>query len=147
MVNASTCSRMAGGLSVALGLGFGPLAVYGAMFFAEHGTVWYFAGFPTYGDGPFESIGIPTSGIPTSAPLIAGFAAVCAAEVALGTRMWAGRRSSHTLSFALLPFEAAYWIGFALPFGVALGAIRSAAAAAALRRGRRPGLRDLVDQL
>ena len=142
MVNASTCSRMAGGLSVALGLGFGPLAVYGARFFAEHGTVWYFAGFPTYGDGPFESIGIPTS-----APLIAGFAAVCAAEVALGTRMLAGRRSSLTLSFALLPFEVAYWIGFALPFGVALGAIRTAAAAAALRRGRRPGLRDLVDQL
>ena len=142
MVSASTYTRVAGGLSVALGLGFGPLAVYGATFFAEHGTVWYFAGFPTYGDGPFESIGIPTS-----APLIAGFAAVCAAEVALGTRMLAGRRSSLTLSFALLPFEAAYWIGFALPFGVVLGAIRTAAAAAALRRGRRPGLRDLVDQL
>ena len=59
MVNASTYTRVAGGLSVALGLGFGPLAVYGARFFAEHGTVWYFAGFPTYGDGPFESIGIP----------------------------------------------------------------------------------------
>ena len=142
MVNASTCSRMAGGLSVALGLGFGPLAVYGARFFAEHGTVWYFAGFPTYGDGPFESIGIPTS-----VPLIAGFAAVCAAEVALGARMWAGRRSSLKLSFALLPFEAVYWIGFALPFGVVLGAVRTAAVTAALRRGRRRGLRDLVDQL
>ena len=142
MVSASTYTRVAGGLSVALGLGFGPLAVYGAIFFAEHGTVWYFAGFPTYGDGPFESIGIPTS-----VPLISGFAAVCAAEVALGARMWAGRRSSRNLSFALLPFEAVYWIGFALPFGVVLGAVRTAAVTAALRRGRRPGLRDLVDQL
>ena len=142
MVSASTYTRVAGGLSVALGLGFGPLAVYGARYFAEHGTVWYYAGFPTYGDGPFESVGIPTS-----VPLICGFAAVCAAEVALGARMWARRRSSLKLSFALLPFEAAYWIGFALPFGVVLGAIRTAAVTAALRRGRRPGLRDLVDQL
>ena len=52
MVSASTYTRVAGGHVVALGLGFGPLAVYGATFFAEHGTVWYFAGFPTYGDGP-----------------------------------------------------------------------------------------------
>ena len=50
---------------------------------------------------------------------------MCAAEVALGTRMWAGRRSSLKLSFALLPFEAVYWIGFALPFGVSLGAVRT----------------------
>jgi hypothetical protein len=41
----------------------------------------------------------------------------------------------------------AYWIGFAQPFGVVLGVIGTAAAAAALRRGRRSGLRDLVDQL
>ena len=141
MVSASTCARVAGGLSVALGLGFGPLAVYGAMYFAEHGAVWYFAGFPTYGDGPFESMGIPTS-----VPLISGFAVVCAAEVALGTRMWAGRRSSLKHSFALLPFEAVYWVGFALPFGVVLGAARTIAVMAAVRRGRRRGVPDLVDQ-
>ncbi len=45
------------------------------------------------------------------------------------------------------PFEAADWIGFALLFGVVLGAIRTAAVAAALRRGRRPGPRDLIDLL
>jgi hypothetical protein len=99
------------------------------MFFAEHGRVWYFAGFPTYGGGPFEAIGIPTS-----VPLLAGFVTVCAAEVALGAWMWTGRRSSLMLSSALLPFEVAYWLGFALPGGFALGAARAAIRHRAARR-------------
>lgn len=43
-------SRVAGGLACATGLGFGPLGVYGTVYFAKHGEVWHFMGFPTYGD-------------------------------------------------------------------------------------------------
>ena len=53
--------RVAGGLSVALGLGFGLPAVYGTWYFARHGEVWTFLGFPTYGKGPFQQRGIDTS--------------------------------------------------------------------------------------
>lgn len=100
-------------------LGFGPLAVYGAVYFARHGEVWHFAGFPAYGDGPFESIGVPTS-----VDLLVGFAAVCAAEVVVGVLLWRQRRIGLWLSLALLPLEVAYWIGFALPFGPLLGVAR-----------------------
>lgn len=56
----------------ATGLGFGPLAVYGTVHFAEQGEVWHFMGLPTYSEGPFERIEIPTS-----VPLLTGFVVVC----------------------------------------------------------------------
>ena len=43
------------------GLGFGLPAAYAPWYFAQRGRVWVFAGFPTYGEGPFAAIGIPTS--------------------------------------------------------------------------------------
>ena len=55
-------SRMAGGLAWATGLGFGPLGVYGTIYFAKRGEVWQFAGFPTYGEGPSSaSVSTPPS--------------------------------------------------------------------------------------
>ena len=125
-------AKVAGALSITAGLGFGPLGVYGARYFAEHGEVWYFMGFPTYGDGPFEAVGVPTS-----VPLLAGFVGVCAAEVVAGVLLWNRRPAGLWLSLALLPFEVAYWIGFALPLGPLLGAARTWAAVAAYQDGRR----------
>jgi hypothetical protein len=81
-------------------------AVYGTAYFARHGEVWYFLGFPTYGDGPFEAFGVPTS-----VPLLTGFATVCAAEAVTGILLWKRRRVCLWLSLALLPLEAAYWLG------------------------------------
>lgn len=126
---ASTSEKCAGVLSIVTGLGFGAPAVYGAIYFARHGKVWTFMGFPTYGNWPFEA-----HGVPTSAPLIAGFAAVCALECALGVRLWQGRRSGRRLSMAMLPLEAAYWLGFALPVGIPLGVARTTAVISAMRR-------------
>ena len=126
-----TPSRVAAGLAWATGLGFGPLAVYATAYLARHGDVWYFMGFPTYGDGPFESIGVSTT-----APLLAGFAAVCTAEVVLGILLWRRRRAAVWLSLALLPVEMAYWLGFALPFGPLFGAARTIAVLAASRPAR-----------
>lgn len=66
--------------------------------------------------------------------MITGFVAVCAAECAVGLWLWRGGRSSMGLSLALLPLEAAYRLGFALPGGVALGAARTGVVIAAMNR-------------
>ncbi|MBA3585827.1 MAG: hypothetical protein H0W36_15170 [Gemmatimonadetes bacterium] len=126
-------SRAAGGLAWAAGLGFGPLGVYSTVYFAKHGEVWYFLGLPTYGDGPFERIGIPTS-----VPLLLGFVGVCAAELVVGWMLWARRPGARRLSVVLLPIELAYWLGFALPFGPVLGALRTAAVVVSVRGRSEP---------
>lgn len=70
--------------SFVLGVGFGFPGVAGALHLARTGEVWKFLGFPTYGGGPFERWGLPTSVV-----LIAGFVLVCAAELALGAMILA----------------------------------------------------------
>mgnify|MGYP003383714167 CR=1 FL=1 len=67
-----SCSAAA--LAAVTGLGFGIPGIYGLN---------HFAGFPTYGEGPFESIGLETS-----TPLLAGFVVVCVAEVGLAAAQW-----------------------------------------------------------
>ena len=111
---------IAGSLSVLLGLGFGLPCLLGVRHFARTGDVWTFMGFPTYGNGPFERIGIPTS-----TALLLGFLAVCVAEVAVGCLIWTGAPGATAIALMLLPVEFAFWIGFALPFGPPLGIART----------------------
>ena len=106
--------------SLVLGLGFGLPAIVGARHFAQTGEVWMFLGFPTYGGGPFERLGLPTS-----VPLLIGFALVCLAEVAVGVMLLLDVPHAATISYVLLPFEFAFWIGFALPLGPPLGIART----------------------
>jgi hypothetical protein len=113
--------KAAGALSWVLGLGFGLLCPYAIWYFADRGEVWTFLGFPTYGEGPFERIGIGTT-----VPLLVLFLLVCAAEVAAGWLLWRRRRAGAALALALLPAEFAFWIGFALPFGPVMGLARTA---------------------
>ena len=103
-----------------LGLGFGLPCVFAVRHVARTGDVRTFMGFPTYSNGPFEPIGIPTS-----TPLLLGFRAVCLAEVALGCLIWSGAPGATVISLALLPAEFAFWIGFALPFGPPVGIART----------------------
>ena len=124
--------RSAAALSAAAGLGFGIPGIFGLRHFAQTGDVWVFAGFPTYGEGPFESIGLKTS-----TPLLAGFVVVCVAEVGLAASLWRGGPRSTTFSHVLLPVELAYWSGFALPFGFVLGIGRTAALVAAITPAHR----------
>ena len=112
--------KPAGFLSVILGLGFGLPGVFAIRHFAQTGEVWTFIGFPTYGNGPFERVGVQTS-----SALLVGFLLVCIAEVAVGVLLWAGNPYAPAASYALLPFELAFWIGFALPFGPLLGIART----------------------
>jgi hypothetical protein len=69
-------------------------------------------GFPAYGRGPFERIGIPTT-----VPLLAGFLLVCTLQVVAGLLLWGGSKVGAILALALLPAGAIFWWGFALPFG------------------------------
>jgi hypothetical protein len=113
--------RIAAGLaSMILGLGFGLPCIFGIRHLARTGEVWTFLGFPTYGGGPFERIGIPTS-----TPLLVGFLAVCLAEVAVGVLIWADAPGAKVIALALLPVEVVFWVGFALPFGPPLGIART----------------------
>lgn len=122
-------TRAAAILAWISGLGFGIPGVIGLRYFAQHGQIWTFMGFPTYGGGPFESWGIPTS-----VALMSGFIAVCAAEVVVGFLLWTGKTSGLWAALVPLPFEVIYWIGFALPFGPILGLTRSALVIIALAR-------------
>lgn len=110
-----------------LGLGFGLPGAYGAWHYAQHDEVWRFAGFPTYGGGPFERWGFPTS-----LPLLLLFVGVCAVEVALGVLLWRDAATAPWLALALLPVELVFWIGFALPIGPLLGLARTALVVAIL---------------
>lgn len=116
--------------SLVLGLGFGLPGAYGAWYYARRGEVWTFLGFPTYGDGPFEQWGLPTS-----VALTLGFVAVCAAEVVVGVLLWRDASVAPWLALALLPFELVFWIGFALPFGPLLGLVRTVLVVAILVAG------------
>ena len=106
--------------SLVLGVGFGLPGAVGALHLARTDEVWRFLGFPTYGNGPFERWGLPTS-----VALIVGFVVVCAAELALGVMILANAPGTRVFAIALLPFEFAYWVGFALPFGPPLGIART----------------------
>ncbi|CAA9374704.1 MAG: hypothetical protein AVDCRST_MAG75-416 [uncultured Propionibacteriaceae bacterium] len=72
--------------------------------------MWTFLGFPTYGNGPFERWGFPTS-----VAMLLGFVAVCAVEVVVGVLLWRDAATAPRLALALLPVKLAFWIEFALP--------------------------------
>ena len=122
--------KPAGSLSLFLGTGFGLPCAFAIRYLAHTGEVWTFLGFPTYGGGAFERIGLHTS-----SALLVGFLLVCIAEVAVGVLLRAATPYAPAASYALLPFELAYWIGFALPFGLLLGLARTGPLLVA--RGRR----------
>lgn len=122
--------RAAAVCSLVLGLGFGLPGAYGAWYYARHGEVWTFLGFPTYGEGPFERWGLPTS-----LALLLGYVAVCAGEVVVGVLLWRDATTAPWLALALLPVEMVFWIGFALPFGPLLGLARTALVVAVLMSG------------
>ena len=58
-------------------MGFGLPCLFAIRHFVTTGQAWTLMGFRTYGNGPFEAFGMPTS-----TALLVGFLAVCTAEVA-----------------------------------------------------------------
>ena len=82
-------------------------------------------GFPAYGGGPFERIGLQSS-----VPLISAFLVVCVFEGLAGWLLWGGHRSGAILALALLPVGAVFWVGFALPIAPLTAIVRTALIAA-----------------
>lgn len=71
----------------------------------------YTFGNPTYGDGPFEWIGVPTT-----VPLLAGFLAACVVQVVGGGLLLLPRFSGIVVSVVGMLLGAIFWWGFDLPF-------------------------------
>lgn len=93
-----------------IGLGFGIPALLGIRNLAAGRGLLYFMGFPAYGKGPFERIGIQTT-----VPLLWAFVLVCLLTCVAGWMLWSGAKAGAVLSLALLPLGAIFWWGFALP--------------------------------
>jgi len=123
-----------------VGLGFGLPCVYAIWYFADQGLVWTFMGFPTYGEGPFEDVGLVTT-----VPLLVAFLLVCLAELVMGWLLWSRRRSGVVLSLVLLPLELAFWIGFLLPYGFVVGAARTVLVLIVSTFTNRPGPSRRID--
>lgn len=80
----------------------------------------YVMGFPAYGRGPFERVGIPTT-----VPLLAVFLLVCILEGLAGWWLWGGHKEGAVLALVLLPAGAIFWWGFALPFPPIFALVRT----------------------
>jgi hypothetical protein len=108
---AAWCLRIAGANSIVNGLGFGGFAIPAIVSVGQgHGIIYTF-GNPTYGNGPFERIGVPTT-----VPLLAGFLAACVVQVAGGVLLLWPRPSGIVVSVLGILLGAPFWWGFNLPF-------------------------------
>jgi len=103
------------------GFGFYLPCVYAIWHFANRGQIWIFLGYPTYGEGLFENVGIKTS-----VPLLVSFLLVCAAELVVGWMLWRNQLAGRVCALARLPIEFAFWVGFLLPVGPSAGLARTA---------------------
>ena len=124
--------RAAAVVSWVLALGFGLPGVYAVWYFATTGEVAIFLGFPTYGSGPFEDVGVPTT-----VPVLIAFLVVCLVEALVGLLLWRGRMAAIAMALLILPFELIFWWGFALPFGPLLGVARTVLVVVAWLQQRR----------
>ncbi len=102
--------RVAAVLLAFNGVGFGVCCLPGIRNLLSGRDIPMILGFPAYGRGPFERIGVRTT-----VPLLAAFLLVCILECVAGWLLWNGHTSGAILAIALLPFGGIFWWGFALP--------------------------------
>ncbi|RXZ68755.1 hypothetical protein [Agromyces albus] len=101
---------------------FGIPAVPISVCLLQNGTLpWFLDLFTMYG-GPLSD---RLEEGPLAALLVAYLLVTIAAAFAAWL-VWLGRRMGAVLSLALIPVEAVFWIGFALPFPWLIGAARVA---------------------
>jgi hypothetical protein len=105
------CLRIAGASGIVNGLGFGGFAIPAIVSVGQgHGIIYTF-GNPTYGNGPFERIGVPTT-----VPLLAAFLAACVVQVVGGVLLLWPRPSGIVVTVVGMLLGAPFWWGFDLPF-------------------------------
>ena len=105
-----TLLRIAAGLHWFVAIGFGVFCLPAIRNVAIGRDVPFVMGFPAYGQGPFERIGLNST-----VPLLAGFLLVCILEAIAGILLWQGLMSGAILALVLLIPGGIYWWGFALP--------------------------------
>lgn len=109
---------------------FGIPTIPVSVFLVEHGRLpelW----------GLFEMYGGPWSARlsdSTLASLLLGFLALTLVAAWSGWLLWRSRKIGAVLNLALLPVEAMFWIGFALPLPWLIGIARVAMVAGAWRQ-------------
>ena len=109
--------------------GFGLPAPFVAAYLVREGRLPEFLGlFDMYG-GPWSA----SADHRTFVWQLAAFLGVSAINAWSGWLIWRGRRSGAVLNLALLPVEAIFWVGFALPLPWLFGAARVGLLAASLR--------------
>ncbi|HEU5107497.1 MAG TPA: hypothetical protein VFT95_02880, partial [Micromonosporaceae bacterium] len=100
---------------------FGSPIVANAAYIVQNGSLpWFLDAFAMYG-GPWT---VPFDE-GTVLLLLTGFLIVTLAAALAAWLVWNGSRLGGVLSLALLPVEAAFWLGFALPLPWLLGFIRA----------------------
>jgi hypothetical protein len=109
-MSASTSVRIAAILSWVNAFGFGLPCLLAIRNLLAGRGVPTIMGFPAYGAGPLERLGVHTN-----IPLVAAFLLVCTLEGLAGFLLWGGHRTGAVLALALLPTGAVFWWGFALP--------------------------------
>ena len=102
------------------GIGFGVCCLPGIRNLQAGRDIPLIMGFPAYGRGPFERIGIPTT-----VPLLSMFLLVCILECAAGWLLWNGAKTGDVLALVLVPIWAIFWCGFALPFPPLFALVRT----------------------
>jgi hypothetical protein len=102
--------RIAAILHWFVAVGFGVFCIPAIRNLRAGGDIPLVMGFPAYGRGPFERIGIPTT-----VPLLVAFLLVCILEAVAGYLLWGGYRSGAILALVLVPVGGLFWWGFALP--------------------------------
>ena len=102
--------RIAALLHWFVAVGFGVFCIPAIRSLREGGGIPFVWGFPAYGQGPFERIGIPTT-----VPLLAAFLLVCILEAVAGYLLWGGHMAGAVLALVLVPVGGLFWWGFALP--------------------------------
>jgi hypothetical protein len=102
--------RFAGVNSIVCPLGFGAFAIPAIVSVAQGHGILYTFGNPTYGNGPFERIGVPTT-----VPLLLAFFAACLVQLAGGLLLIRLRPSGFIVVPLGMLLSAPFWWGFDLP--------------------------------
>lgn len=120
-------ARVAAVVAGAYAVGFGLPTVPVSIYLMKEGSLPSFFGLFDMYAGPW-SHGFDDG---TFVVLLISYLPVTAAAAYAAWQLWRGSRRGGVLSLALLPLEAVYWLGFALPIPWLLGAARVALVAAA----------------
>lgn len=102
--------RIAGVDGIIGPLGFGGFTMPAIVSVARGDGILYTFGNPTYGDGPFEQMGVSTT-----VPLLVAFLVACLTELVGGGLLICLRPSGFVVLPAGMLLSATFWWGFDLP--------------------------------